>query len=329
MLLERSPLRFSQAEAARALALPQEVVDALVRTHVIETRDGALSVSSLERLLRDSLLRLYRAEARAGEVEITLEDDGSAKPEPEQTFELELEADPDSDLIVQSLAESQADAASRRRNQRIVPRYKPRRQLGGTFRQTRFTILQLSGSGLRIRHDDTLRPGEEARMTFSLVNPARTFALKARVVWTSIAQRGNGPSFCISGLTAVGSDEPLHEAIRVLLAVRELEADDTATPTPQTSIGNLAALSDDEVASIIRTLRLLTSDPVEANRWYTRARFALADEQVRADAPVRARDREEALAVWEYLGRRIELKAVAAVLAWIRTTRSAAAVPHA
>jgi hypothetical protein len=48
----------------------------------------------------------------------------------------------------------------------------------------------------------------------------------------------------------------------------------------------------------------------------------------RRRAGPRADDREEALAVWEYLGRRLNLKAVAAVLAWVRSTRSAAAAAY-
>ena len=311
MLLETSSVRFSREEAAQSLHLPQEVVDALIKSGAVETSGGGLPAAGLERLLRDTLLRLYRAEAWADEIEIPLPDAAA-------------EAEPDTEIVRQSLAEYQTETLSHRENLRIVPRYKPRRQLGGMFRETRFAILQISESGLRIRHDDTLRPGDEARLTFSLVQPARTFALKARVVWTSIAQRGSGPSFCISGLRAIAGQEQLAEAIRILLAVREAEVDQEEAKPKTPSFSSLA---DDDVAAIIRTMRMLTSDPVEANRWYTRARFALADEQIRAAAPVRARDREEALAVWEYLGRRVDLKAVAGVLSWIRSTRSTAAAP--
>lgn len=322
MLLEKSGVRFTRQEAARALRIPQEILDALIKSGLVASSAGYVSASALEKLLRDSLLRLYRAEARADEIEIEL-------PHTRDESE-EIELDVDTEIVRQSLADYQTEELHNRPNQRIVARYKPRRQLGGMFRQTRFSVMQLSESGLRIRHDESLRPGDEARVTFSLVNPARTFALKARVVWTSIAQRGGGPSFCISGLHAIAGEDQLREAVRLLILARELESDDEKPATETThklpAGALLQSLSDDDVASIIRTMRMLTSDPVEANRWYARARFALADEEIRAAAPVRARDREEALAVWEYLGRRVELKAVAGVLSWIRSTRSAAAV---
>ena len=73
-------------------------------------------------------------------------------------------------------------------------------------------------------------------------------------------------------------------------------------------------------------MRRFGSDPVEANRWYSRARFALADEEVRKNAPARGRDREEVLGIWEFLGRRLEIREVAGVMTWLRQTRSAAAM---
>jgi hypothetical protein len=71
-------------------------------------------------------------------------------------------------------------------------------------------------------------------------------------------------------------------------------------------------------------VRRFASDPTEASRWYARARFAVADEEVRKAAPRGARERDEVLGVWEYLQRRIELKAVASVIQWIRSSHVAA-----
>lgn len=213
---------------------------------------------------------------------------------------------------------------------RVAPRYIPRRQVGGTFNQTKFSILQISTTGLRIRHDQTLLPGEEGRLTFALLKPPQSFLLKARVVWTSIAQRGDDPTFCISGLRIVEGVERLRRAVDLLREARELEPDrettrrssrDAAATPP--SPAALRGLSDEEVASILRAVRKFASDPVEASRWYARARFAMVDEQVRAAIPPRARDREEILGVWEYLERRIDVRKVAGVVSWMRSTRAA------
>lgn len=297
---------FSRDEAAQILSLPTTAVRAV-------SSEASVSADRLEGFLRDALLSLYRAEAARPVVEEL----------PEETIDLDTVPD-----ITHSLAEFETGRVEERANLRVAPRYTPRKQLGGTFRQVRFTIMQLSTTGLRIRHDDTLRPGEVARLAFSIINPARTFSVQARVVWTSIAQRGDGRSFCISGLRITEGVEQVHQAIDILREHRELQLVEEE-PAPRraqaTSPMALTGLSDDEVAEIIRAVRRLGSDPVEANRWYTRARFALADEAVREAAPVRARDREEVIGVWEYLQRRLDIKKVAGVVLWLRQTRSSGA----
>jgi hypothetical protein len=180
----------------------------------------------------------------------------------------------------------------------------------------------LSNTGLRIRHAEALRPGEEARLSFAMQNPARSVVMRARVAWTSIAQRGDGPSFYISGLKVTANAERLTEAIDLLRNARELHLDEsrrtTRLPMP------VSGLPDEDVVAIIRAVRKFAADPTEATRWYTRARFAIAEEEVRRAAPRGARDREEAVGVWEYLQRRVDLRAVAGVVQWIRRSQVAA-----
>jgi Tfp pilus assembly protein PilZ len=315
---------FSRPQAAHALGIPSTALDALINAGTLPVREGAISASDLEALLRETLLRLYRAEVRFEEVELEMPE---AAEETAAAAPVEAApADATADIVpyFQSLTDFQPPVASEDRpDLRLAPRYIPRRQLGGMFRQVKFSVLQMSATGLRIRHDDSLRPGDEARLTFSIVRAARSFAMKARVVWTSIAQKGDQPSFCISGLRITDGDEQMRQALTLLLSGRDIEVEGTITK--RVSPPALTGLADDDVAAIIRGFRLLGSDPVEANKWYTRARFALADEAVRKAAPVRGRDRDEVVALWELLGRRMEIKTVAGVVAWIRQTRSASA----
>jgi hypothetical protein len=300
--------------------------------------DGApaIAAESIETFLRERFLELYRAEAQqpqgSSQQQQHAEETIDLHPEEEAPLQpraaAAAEADPDVTEphveITRSFNEYEADARPQRPNMRIAPRYVPRRQLGGTFRQMRFTVLQVSMTGLRIRHEETLRPGDVARLTLSLMRPARTFAMQGRVVWTSIAQRGDGPSFCISGLRVTEGADQLRHAIDLLREGRDLQQDEGARRIAN-SPASLTGLSDDDVAAIIRAVRRFSTDPVEANRWYTRARFALADETVRNAAPAKARDREEVVGVWEYLDRRVELHQIAGVVTWLRQTRSASA----
>jgi excisionase family DNA binding protein len=301
---------FTEDEAARILGLTIPAFNELLtngRLQVVE-RGGTTRIAAeqLEAFLRDALLSLYRAEAAAP---IQDGDDGGIE-------------------ITRSIADYVEPRAGRP-NLRVAPRYKPRRPIAAKFAAKPLSILQLSTSGLRVRHDETFRPGQTASLTFSVGNPPHSVAVKAQIIWTSIAQSGDEPSYCISGVTIIDGREKIRDVIEELRAGEEVQLDSGrigVKASANTAPAALASLSDDDVASIIRAVRRFSSDPVEAGRWYSRARFALADEDVRKHAPARGRDREEVLGIWEFLGRRLEIKDVAGVMAWLRQTRSAAAM---
>lgn len=296
---------FTVAQTAEILDLPPSIVDKLVRSGQLPSNGNGVPAAEIQNYLSQSFIRLFQAQAKE-------QPDVPAKEPTAAAAET---------LIIRSIAEYEEELRGEPSELRVAPRYVPRRQLRGTFRDLRCTLLQLSTTGLRIRHDETLRPGDVARLTVALQRPARTFAMQARVVWTSIAQRGEGPTFCISGLRVLEAG-PLQQVIHHLREASDLQTDEgrlRGTSSP------LSGLTDEEVASIIRVVRRFNADPVEAGRWYTRARLALADEEVRAAAPQRPRDREEVVGVWECLERKLDIAKVASVVTWLRQTRGAAA----
>jgi hypothetical protein len=318
-----SDVTLRRDELSEVLALSPKVVDALIATRAIvpERRDDreVVPCEQLERVFRDSLLRVYQAQAaRAAVAPKPVE-----RPEPETEFELETEMETEEPIpvITRTSDEHLTAPEEERPDLRLGARYLPRRQMGGVFRNVKLSVLQLSNTGLRIRHSEALRPGEEARLSFAMQNPARSVVMRARVAWTSIAHRGEGASFYISGLKVTANAERLTEAIALLRTARELHLDEsrrtTRLPMP------VSGLPDEDVVAIIRAVRKFAADPTEATRWYTRARFAIAEEDVRRDAPRGARDREEAVGVWEYLQRRVDLRAVAGVVQWIRRSQAA------
>jgi hypothetical protein len=320
-------------ELAEATGLGRRAIDALVNSGTLSaTRNGTIAAADAEALLRSALMGLYRAEAEAPEVIAAVPQLAAADPGGEQEFEIERfefdstpvrDATPPAESIpMLSLA---AEPGEEDPDLRVAVRYVPRRQIGGTFSRVKFTVAQISNTGLRVRHNESLLPGEEARLSFALMKPPRTFVMRARVVWTSIAQRG-GESFCISGLRVVDFPDRLREAVDLLRDARELGHDATTDRTPSRgkSAGPLRDVTDDEVAAILKAVRHFASDPLDATRWYARARFAVADENIRRAAPPRASDREQVLGIWEYLSRRVDLQKIAAVVSWSRNIRTAA-----
>jgi hypothetical protein len=344
-MLLPADLTFRREEVSDLLKLNPSVIDALVASGALNA--GTIAAADLERLFRDSLLRLYQAQAMR-----------SAAPAPvvtweperelEMELEMEIEARPDTEAPVAETLATPAEGAEEeqgivrtyeevmdideRPNLRAGVRYVPRRQIGGVFRDVKFVMVQLSSSGLRIRHDEALRPGDEARLSFAILNPPKSFVMRARVVWTSIAQHGDERSFYISGLRVVENADRLVNAAYLLRTARELQIDDrdigrrvpNTRSTPRNMPRHVTGLSDEDVVKIIQAVRKLADDPQEASRWYARARFAIADEEVRKAAPRGAREREEVVGVWEYLQRQPDLKTVAGVMQWIRNSHVAA-----
>lgn len=308
-------------ELSDVLALSPRIIDALIRSNAIETskHDGVEVVpcAQLERVFRDSLLRLYHASATRAVA--------AARVESEEEIVLDLPVAEEEELPLitrtsdEHLTITGADAPELRRGDRYVPR----RQLGGVFREVKLTVLQISSSGLRIRTQERLHPGEEARLSFAIQNPPKSFVMRAKVVWTSVAQRGDGPTSHVSGIRVVANDDRLSEAITLLREARELILEEMPKRGRNLPL-QVSGLADDDVVAIIRAVRKFASDPTEATRWYTRARFAIADAEVRSAAPRSARDREEVVGIWEYLQRRIDLRALAGVVQWIRSSQVAA-----
>ena len=209
---------------------------------------------------------------------------------------------------------------------RVASRYVPLRQISGIFGDVKFTVLQLSATGLRIRHHEPLLPGDEAKLSFALLKPARSVVLRARVVWTSMARAGED-RFAISGLRVVEYGERLVRAIQDLSAVHELQPERRHTPRRENdTLTMLSGIRDEEIALVSAAIQKFANDPVEASRWYARARFALADENVRRIAPQRPREREEVLGIWEYLDRQVDIAKVAGVVTWMRGVDKATGV---
>jgi len=315
MLLGDSAVALSREELAQTLGVPQTIIDAFVKD-----ASARISLREVERFLQNALLRVYHAQVESERIkdEITID-----LPEPKP---LAVVPKPESDEpeIVRSLAGCEMPVVQPEEH-RVAARYKPRRQTGGLFGDAKFVVLQMSETGLRIRHNETLLPGEEARMSIAFVRPQQSVIVKARVVWTSIAQRGDGPTYCISGVQVIENEGRLQRMVAMLRDARELEPErPPGTKGRDDTPSALRGMSDDEIADILRVVRRFTDDPIEASRWYARARFATADESVRRALQPHQRDREQVLAVWEFLERKIELKKVAGVVSWMRNTRAAA-----
>lgn len=312
-------------ELSEMLGLPRSVIDTLIEQGallcIVREGEARVPLAQVEALFREALLRVYRAEAlhaRADAMPDVAVAPPAAEPRSIEQFVVEESTTEEQAIAVVPAPLPERFEEPVQPEQRIAPRYVPLRQLSGIFGDTKFTVLQLSATGLRIRHDTPLLPGDEAKVSFALMRPARSVVVRARVVWTSLARSGD-QHFSISGLRVIEHAERLKVAIETLESAHELQRERRARGRRDADgVRELSGLTDEEISLVTAAMRRFADDPIEANRWYSRARFALADEEIRRLAPRQPRDRDEVLGIWEYLERQLDLTKVAGVVNWAR-----------
>lgn len=329
----------SRDEVARTFGLRPHVLDALIATgHLLcHVRDGEtrIPLEQLEAFFRDGLLNVYRAQANA-ETIVTSFDNAIALPPPPVA---PVEPEPPPPQAMEAPAPSVAPASVLVRERevevpesdlRISPRFIPRRQINGIIDDVKFTIVQLSRTGLRIRHTEDILHSPDSKLTFALLNPARSFMMKGKVVWTSVATTDSGErKFFVSGVRITEHVDRLVTAIAILSAAHDLQPDRRQTDerrgsSPDDESLPMAGASDEEIDLVMKAINHFAADPLDANRWYARGRFALADAQVRRDAPRKPREREEVLGMWEYLNRQLEMGKINDILGWVRRHKTVA-----
>lgn len=185
-------------------------------------------------------------------------------------------------------------------------------------------VLDIGEHGLRIHHGRALRIGSEGRLSFEIEGLQRIWVVRARIEWSRLSSDGY-----ISGVSITENHEALTEAVACLERLNAVEPDRTSMARKREAQERKGAQREamrrapqpelvqaEEQAALIRaTMEQLRRDPVAAQRWYSRARYAKASETVRRLLPPHVRERDEVLAIWEALNRRVDLRAVSRIVA--------------
>ncbi|HEX8171060.1 MAG TPA: PilZ domain-containing protein [Thermoanaerobaculia bacterium] len=331
----------TRAEIAELLDIAPEVVDALLESGQLLCQfskgEPRVPLTQLESFFRDRLMRVYQAEvSRPSEESAAAPVFATPEPLREPAAEVPRESSPAAEASTDREPDREAEPEPSRRQSasraavspaashdspdlRAAQRYVPLRPITGMFQDLKFSIVQMSSTGLRIRHNEPLLPGTEGKLSFALLRPARSFVMRARVVWTSLAKSGD-ERFSISGLRITEHVDRLEHAVELLSGAHELQPERRNLRRRATdAIEALEGISDEEIALVTSAIQKFATDPVEASRWYSRARFALSEESVRRLAPARPREREEVLGIWEYLDRQIDIPKITGVVTWMRT----------
>lgn len=217
------------------------------------------------------------------------------------------------------------DVRDLRSTQRFVITRPP---LTGSYGSASINVLDLSPEGAQIEHAQPLRLGTRARFWFKRGDIS--FAVQAMTIWSHLSRTPNskGKYLYHSGLRIETGAEILSQALQGLLddgvivlesgsleKKRKREVERAGTRSAQPVLRPLGGGYDipfDQALLIQQARDRLRAEPEEAQRWYQRAKYAMTHDA--ASAVVESiPNREEVLAVWEYLDRSVEISTIVRV----------------
>jgi hypothetical protein len=197
--------------------------------------------------------------------------------------------------------------------------------LPGGFGSASITVLDLATRGAQIEHAQPLRLSLAGRLWFK--GGRATVSVQGRVVWSHLSKTRdpNGKMLYHSGIHVPDGTEELVAAIEMLaregVVRKESDSLERKRATleergqqrqarPIIKFARHGRDADPDTALLIMQARdRLRQNPDESLRWYNRAKYSIID----SGSPVatdQLRHREEALAVWEYLERTVDLDTI-------------------
>ncbi len=203
----------------------------------------------------------------------------------------------------------------------------------GRFGSADVTLLNLSTRGALVAHAQPLRLGTRARLWFKRGDIS--VSIQALSIWSHLSKtpNENGKYLYLTGLRIEHDDSEYEHALQALLD-REVIAPDRESleKKKKKALAKIAEKSNRPTVKLLRpeidippdtqlliehARKQLLADPLEAQRWYQRAKYAITQGNVNIAADA-IRNREDVLAVWEYLERSVEISTIAIVFERMR-----------
>ncbi|MDQ6801452.1 MAG: hypothetical protein M3041_11495 [Acidobacteriota bacterium] len=210
------------------------------------------------------------------------------------------------------------------RNLRGRERFRVKQRLSGSFGAAEVTLIDVAEEGAQIEHAQPLRLASKGRLWFKRADVSAS--LHAFVVWSRLSKTPNevGKYLYRSGLRFDEGAGSFLEAMRMLADQGVIERDDDSlnrkkkrveereqdkAGKPIVRMVGTEEISPDQVLLVQHARERLKENFDEAQKWYSRAYFALRDSRV-GNAAELMRYPEDVLAVWEYLERSVPLSTI-------------------
>jgi len=203
-------------------------------------------------------------------------------------------------------------------------RYRVKQRLVGSFGAGEVTLVDVAEEGAQIEHSQPLRLASKGRLWFKRADVS--VSLHAFVVWSRLSKTPNeaGKYLYRSGLRFDEGAENFLQAMQMLADQGVIERDDESlnrkkqraeeirqdkAGKPIVRMVGTEEISPDQVLLIQHAREKLKENFDEAQKWYSRAYFALRDSRL-GNAAELMRYPEDVLAVWEYLERSVPLSTI-------------------
>jgi hypothetical protein len=218
---------------------------------------------------------------------------------------------------------------------RAAERFRTAEQLPGSFGSASVALIDVSACGAQIEHAQPLRLGTRGRFWFRRGQVGAS--VQALTVWSHLSRTPNaqGKYLYHSGLKLEALNSDYERALQELLEhgvitpdrdslerkrKRDIERIAEARTRPVMKFLNPEIdVPTDQQLLIEHARKRLLSNPEEAQRWRQRAKYAITQGTVNI-ATDSIRDRQDVLAVWEYLERSIEISTIITVFEKLRTS---------
>lgn len=195
--------------------------------------------------------------------------------------------------------------------------------LPGHFEGVPVTVCDIAEKGLQIEHSGTVADGSAGFLSYTIPGRQKPIQVHGQVRWTRPVE-GARESYR-SGILVDGGTETLNSSIDLLIkkGLAHLDRPDPRRVRPEVAIPPHEVVDNGShggpphpgpkiVAMIEDARERLAVSFDDSVKWYNRARFSMADPMVQREVQD-IRCKEDVLAVWEFLGRSVDLHTIARI----------------
>lgn len=208
---------------------------------------------------------------------------------------------------------------------RSEDRYRVQIRLEASFGSNEVVLVDVGEHGAQLQHPAPIKLGAIARLGFMLPASSQQVRVQGTIVWSRLATKPDsaGRRHYYSGVRLDDPEEMMKGVLARLNDANMLRLDNLSLDKKRKTllekekarqqpglkmVGQKPRIPDDVILLVRQTRNRLKDNPAESVKWYNRAKFSLDQ------SGVQIHQRDEVLAIWEYLERSVEIDIIARII---------------